>query len=67
MLGARIYAAGLFAVQLDDQMLFNIQVDVLTVRELDDASGHIGLVAVEPLGNGTGAKRFHHALELVAL
>ena len=56
---------GLLAVEVDDVMLFNIQVDFFAVGQLDNAGFHLVCIDIQPLGNGAGGIGIDHTLDLI--
>src|SRR5699024_2812446 len=57
----------LLRVKLDDEMLLNLKVNVLTVRQLSDSCLQVLTIDIQPFGNRFGGVRFHNRFDLVGI
>src|SRR3954452_16961436 len=55
------------AVELDDQLLLDGQLDVLATRQLEHLAGERLAVELEPLGDATAASALHRGADEVVL
>ena len=62
----RKVSEGLLGIELDDKLLFELEVDIVSCRKCNDLCSSVSCIKLDPLGSGNGCEVLDESLDLYA-